>query len=314
MSANVNTGCSRGVGLLALLVTGAAMAQQQPVSDGEQPLAEIVVTSLKISQTAQSVPAAVTAVNGDELDKLGVTDLQSLAALVPSLQINTIRTQASITFRGVGQTLNSPNADPQNAVNLNGLYVPMEMSGVSFYDVERAEVVPGPQGTLYGHNATGGVVNVITKRPGTEYGGEGFVEYGNYQTVHAFAALDVPVNDQFAVRGALNVLSHNGYYNNGEDDADSKAGRLTGVWKPSADTSRQPCRHECFLSAVERSLRIQRIEKRVRAFAVARVRQSIELSDAALTKAACASSCSWMVPRTASASATSLKAVCTASS
>lgn len=199
-------------------------------------LEEIVVTAEKRSQSVQSVAASVTALAGEDLVTMGSTNLVQVARHVPSLQISPLRTQTLIFLRGVGQTLTSPNADPGVAVNLNGVYVPSEMTATSFYDLERVEVLPGPQGTLYGRNATGGVVNLITRRPGSEFGAETFLEVGNYDRVQAFAALDVPVADALAVRTAFNVIRRDGYYSNGTDDQDSVAGRMTGVWQAGERT------------------------------------------------------------------------------
>jgi len=213
---------------------GAALAQQATADQG--PIEEVVVTAEKTSTTLQRVPAAVTAVSGDELVSQGATGLTSLSQFAPSLDIEPVRTETNIFIRGVGQTLTSPGSDPAVVVNVNGAYVPSEMSGVSFYDISRVEVLPGPQGTLYGRNSVGGVINVITRQPGSSFGGEGFLEYGNFNSIHGFAALDVPLSDNFAVRAAVNVVKHDGYYSNGVDDQDSIGVRLTGVWQPTDKT------------------------------------------------------------------------------
>ncbi len=226
--------CCASCAVLTVLMPGMAVAQQAG-TDAAQ-MAEIVVTAEKKSTVLQRVPAAVTSISGDLLVSQGATSLTSLAELAPSLNIEPIRTETNIFIRGVGQTLTSPGSDPSVVVNINGAYVPSEMSGVSFYDISRVEVLPGPQGTLYGRNSVGGVINVITRQPGSELSGEAFLEYGNFNTVHAFGAVDVPVTDNFDLRAAINYVRHDGYYTNGVDDQDTVGGRLTGVWTPADGT------------------------------------------------------------------------------
>lgn len=227
--------------VVAALLAGAVMtmpalaAAQQPVPEGED-FGDIVVTAQKKSEALQSVPAAVTAVSGERLVSLGVENVAGLAAITPSVKFTSLRQQTLIYLRGVGQALTSSNADPAVATNFNGVYLPAETSGGAFFDLERVEVLPGPQGTLYGRNAAGGVVNVITRRPGDKPGAEGFVEIGNYSRVQAFAAADLPLSDTLAIRLAGNAVRHDGYFDNGGDDRDGVAARLTMRWRPTEAT------------------------------------------------------------------------------
>jgi iron complex outermembrane recepter protein len=214
----------------------AEVRQQAPASVSNDGV-DIVVTALKRSSTAQRVPAAITAVSGDSLVKFGTTSINQLPALAPGLQIQPIRNQAFIYLRGVGQTLTTPNADPANATNINNVYVPSEMTSNAFFDIERIEVVPGPQGTLYGRNSTGGVINLTTRRPGEEFAAEGFVEIGDYNRLQTFLGVDVPVSGTLSVRAAATTIKHDGYASNGLDDQDSQAARLTLSWKPDSRTT-----------------------------------------------------------------------------
>jgi len=225
------------LGTLGLLPSLAIGATPDAVTTDSDAIPEIVITANKISSSEQSLPSAVTVVSGDQLVAFGVSDLNNVSQLAPSLSIEPVRAATNIFLRGIGSTLTSPNADPAVAVNVNGAYVPSEMSGVSFFDIDRVEVLPGPQGTLYGRNAAGGVINLITRRPGDEYSAEGFVEYGNFQRVQVFAAVDTPLSDTFSIRTAISVIEHNGYFSNGLDDQDTIAGRVTALWKPSSATT-----------------------------------------------------------------------------
>lgn len=90
---------------------------------------------------------------------------------------------------------------------------------------------------MYGRNSTGGVINLITKRPKSEFGADGFVEVGNYGRVQLQTGVDTPITDMLAVRTAVSWIRHNGYDNNGGDDQDTKSGRVTAVWKPDTRTN-----------------------------------------------------------------------------
>ena len=197
---------------------------------------EIVVTAQKTSQTLQRVPAAVSVVGNERLTALGITNLTQISNVAPGLSITPVRTQAFVFVRGVGQTLTSPNADPAVATNLNGVYLPAEIAGTAFFDVERVEVLPGPQGTLYGRNSTGGVINIISRTPRDRFGADGFVEVGNYGRVQAVAGVDLPLSGTLASRTAATIVRHDGYFNNGEDDQKTLAARETLAWRPSDRT------------------------------------------------------------------------------
>lgn len=223
------------IAFAAVQVSSAAFAQSA-IQPATIDTGDIIVTAQKRSENLQDTPAAVTAASGDRLLELGVQNINQLATATPSVKIVPIRNQTMIFLRGVGQALTQPNADPSIAVNVNGAYVPSDMTGNAFFDVERVEVLPGPQGTLYGRNAAGGVINVITKLPSDKLGGEGFIEIGNYQRIQGFAALDVPITSTLGIRAALSSTDHDGYFDNGVDDQDSSAARLTVAWSPAAGT------------------------------------------------------------------------------
>lgn len=211
-----------------------AQAPSTPASASSKgQIEEIVVTAEKRSSTAQNTPGTVVAISGEQLAEQGISGVSQLAAIVPSAQFQVLRSQVQVFIRGVGQNNSGPNADPAVATNLNGIYQLSDMTGAAFFDLERVEVLPGPQGTLYGRNAAGGAVNVISRRPGDIYGGNASIEVGAYNTLNAQAGIDLPLSDTFAVRAAAGLQRHDGYLSNGGDDKDTKTFRLTGVYKPT---------------------------------------------------------------------------------
>ena len=204
-------------------------------SEQSQGLEEIVVTAQRREESLQRAAVAVTAVTGDDLTKSGITETANLGRLVPSLVVQPTGATTSFFLRGVGT--NSQNSFAENAVafNFNGIYVgrPTAPAGV-FYDLERVEVVKGPQGTLYGRNATGGAINVIPKKPvlGT-FSGEALFEYGNYDSKKGSLALNIPIGETMALRLAGQIVDRDGFISDGYDDDRGEAFRASLLIQPS---------------------------------------------------------------------------------
>lgn len=204
-------------------------------SEQSQGLEEIVVTAQRREESLQRAAVAVTAVTGDDLTKTGITETANLGRLVPSLVVQPTGATTSFFLRGVGT--NSQNSFAENAVafNFNGIYVgrPTAPAGV-FYDLERVEVVKGPQGTLYGRNATGGAINVIPKKPvlGT-FSGEALFEYGNYDSKKGSLALNIPIGETMALRLAGQIVDRDGFISDGYDDDRGEAFRASLLIQPS---------------------------------------------------------------------------------
>lgn len=194
---------------------------------GTAGLEEVVVTAQRREETAQRAAVALTAVTGDALTQASVTQATDLTRLVPSIQVAPASSLTQIYLRGVGTFAANAFAEQGVAFNLNGVYLsrPAAPAGM-FYDLERIEVLKGPQGTLYGRNATGGAVNVIAARPVIgETSGFIHTELGNYDTVKSSAAINVAVNDTAAFRFSGQYVERDGYFNDGYDDEDSHAAR-----------------------------------------------------------------------------------------
>jgi iron complex outermembrane receptor protein len=197
-------------------------------------LEEVVVTAQKREENLQDTPLAVTSVAGEALAEAGVKDVAEIGRIAPDVAFVQPVGAVSLSIRGVRVGAYGPTSENPTAVHLDGVFLSRAngMQGL-FYDLQRIEILRGPQGTLYGRNATGGVVNLITKRPGKEVGGYLEVEGGNYDLYRVEGAVSLPVSDTLSSRVAFRRLKRDGYMENGLDDADSLSGRLSLLWTPT---------------------------------------------------------------------------------
>ncbi len=217
-----------------------------PAALAQNVLEEVIVTANRRAEALTDAPISVTAITGDELQQRGVLDSLGLGDAVPNLTIGTegARDATYIAIRGVSQNERRNTDDATTPMFMDGANIP-RMSGVAayFYDVERIEVLRGPQGTLYGRNSTTGVVNVITNKPNFDgYSGNLELGLGNYSTTNAQGAFNLPVSDSFAARLAFTYQKHDGYFDNGplvEDlnDADDIGVRAHLLWNIGDATS-----------------------------------------------------------------------------
>jgi iron complex outermembrane receptor protein len=203
--------------VLATLAGAQVATAQQATRDETTVLGEIVVTAQKREQKLQEVPIAVSVVSGGLIESTGGYNAESLVQLVPSLNIRKTNTQLNqaLFLRGVGTINFAIAAQPSVAFVLDG--VVLSSAGEAFgdmYDVERIEVLRGPQGTLFGKNASAGVVNVVSKKPGNEFGG--YVDLGWYDgnEERIKAALDAPLSDTLRTRTTVTWGKYDGYIDN----------------------------------------------------------------------------------------------------
>jgi iron complex outermembrane receptor protein len=210
------TGQLLSAAVIATLVSAQA-ASAQEAGDQTPLLSEIVVTAQKREQKLQDVPIAVSVVSGAQVESVGGYNAESLVQLVPSLNIRKTNTQLNqaLFLRGVGTINFAIAAQPSVAFVLDG--VVLSSAGEAFgdmYDVERVEVLRGPQGTLFGKNASAGVVNVVSKKPGNELGG--YIDLGWYQDneMRVKAALDAPISDRLRTRTTATWGNFDGYIDN----------------------------------------------------------------------------------------------------
>lgn len=196
-------------------------------------LEEIVVTARKRGENLQKAPVAITAIPEGELVSRGVLDIRAAQNLVPSVRFQQQNAATEIYIRGVGSTLDFPQVDPPTAFHFNGIYIPREGTSVPIYDVSQLEVLPGPQGTLYGRGVLGGIVDVKFNRPDDEQATSLLVEVGNYDSIHTTITHNQPITDNFAIRGAIDYMNRDGYLESGADSQDDWAARLSMQWDPT---------------------------------------------------------------------------------
>ena len=228
-----------GLAVAITLLTTQAVAQ-----NGVQ-LEEVVVTATKREQTLQDVPVAVTVTTGETITRAAVRDVADLASLVPSLRVTQLQTSTNTNFiiRGFGNGANNPGIEPSVGVFIDGVYRSRSAGSIGdLVDVQRVEVLRGPQSTLFGQNASAGVISVITQQPDFDWGG--FVEagFGNLNERVFKGKVTGPLTDSlaFSVTGSMN--QRDGYFvnltNNAQlNDRDRWDLRAQLLWNASENTT-----------------------------------------------------------------------------
>jgi iron complex outermembrane recepter protein len=213
--------------LLATTVLSMGMAFATPAfaqaasEEAQGGIADIVVTARKSSENLQSVPVAVTALNSEALASKQVLEVTDLARTAPSLTISTGGTgPASIVYLAIrGQAQNSPNSlsDSSVGIYMDGVYVARPIVGnLGFLDMANAEVLRGPQGTLFGRNTTGGALNLTSNRPTDQYEGMLKIGYGNFNQKVIEGVINAPVSDAVGLRVAARYGTRDGYFRNNQ--------------------------------------------------------------------------------------------------
>jgi iron complex outermembrane receptor protein len=188
-----------------------ARAEQGPDNTGIQ---EIVVTAQRAAQNVLEVPLSIQAITGEQLTREGLNDLTSLQFATPGLQPSDANGYTQIFIRGIGNNL-FVGADPSVATFVDDVPRIWGSLQPDFINVARVEVLKGAQGGLYGRNATGGVVNIITRQPNTDkFEGNALVDYGERNSLRAAGYVNVPLNDKIAFDVAAERESHDPYVKN----------------------------------------------------------------------------------------------------
>ncbi|WP_285018978.1 TonB-dependent receptor [Novosphingobium sp. fls2-241-R2A-195] len=214
------------VGAVAVMLAtlpGAAFGQATD-EEGNGRINEIIVTAQKREQTIQDTPLSVSAVSGDEIQRKAQGSLDAVLKNVAGVEVQGLAQGAQIYIRGVGSSIDPTFADPAIALMVDGAYNGRTESVQSAsYDISRVEVLRGPQGTLYGRNASGGIVNVITRDPSLTESLSGYwtAQFGNYDHVRGEGAINVPVSDAVALRVAGYREKRDGFVDDGSYDSDS---------------------------------------------------------------------------------------------
>jgi iron complex outermembrane recepter protein len=196
-------------GGLGLLATDVGLAQEL-----EQSVADIVVTATRQETRLQDTPLAISAYTAEQIERSGARDLRDIVAFTPGLTIGTGEGQGAVpvSIRGIGQNDLGVGADAPVAIYLDGVYLARPyMNLFDLVDVERIEVLRGPQGTLYGRNATGGAINIITRRASGTPKGKVTLRYGNYDAWGAQAMAIGPISSNLSGKLAVGAGGHDGY-------------------------------------------------------------------------------------------------------
>lgn len=224
---------------------GGSLASTMARADDDQGLQEIVVTAQRRAESVMTVPIAVTAISQNELESRGVMNVSEMSNLVPTLQVNSAfgDTQPNFTLRGVGMANeHNPNQASPIGIYFDDAYIAARADqGMQLFDLERVEVLEGPQGTLYGRNTTGGAINFISRMPSLQAGSDGYVEagYATYNTFNARGAFETTFQDGISgVRIAFSSAHGDGFNKNvypsepAANSTDNDAVRLIFKVKP----------------------------------------------------------------------------------
>jgi iron complex outermembrane receptor protein len=226
--------------LLATVAAASTVAAAQGNADNASSgLEEIVVTAQRRAESIQDTPLAITAISGTSIEQFARDDVAGLAFQSPSLAYSEAGGEAQLYVRGVGTNIFGVGADPSVAINLDGVYLGRPNMGLTqFLDVERVEVLRGPQGILYGRNATGGAVNILSRMPTDTLEGYATLGFGSFDRRELKAALSGPISDEWSARIALRAVKDDGYTDdidprgsNQIDDNDMKALRAIMRWQ-----------------------------------------------------------------------------------
>ena len=226
----------------AFLPTTAAQAEEADEEQVTSGIEEVVVTARRREETAQSVPIPISALSGDRLESRGITEIQNVEQLTPNMSFNesvVARGTAQVFLRGIGQINWGPTQDPKVGIYVDGVYLGRPQGSIfDFIDIDRVEVLRGPQGTLFGRNTTAGLVHVITKKPDSVFDAKVRGGVGNAGQISADAMVNFPlIDDVLAARFAFQMRKDDGWM---KDDAgrewnttDSRTLRGTLLWTPS---------------------------------------------------------------------------------
>ncbi|KWV91088.1 hypothetical protein AUC45_07155 [Erythrobacter sp. YT30] len=200
--------------IAAALAANPAFAQVSAaeVDESDENASEnvIFVTAQKREQDLQDVPIAISAFDGQLVEDKVIDDAVDLSFSVPNLTVD----QFGASLRGVGNLAISATSESGLGSHVNGVYLGSPATEAEFFDLERIEVLRGPQGTLYGRNTTAGVLNIITKKATDQFEGYLTAGYGNFNSVRLRGAINLPINDNISTRFAGFFLDRDGYATN----------------------------------------------------------------------------------------------------
>ena len=237
-SASIALACSAQMANAQTTAAQADATPQESAAGPQNELGEIVVTANRIASSAQKTATALTVYTGADLASAGVSSVQTLQTIDPSVNVTSSTGAAYVAVRGIASTDVTEIGDPSVPIARDGFFTNRSFSiGTSMYDLARVEVLKGPQGTLFGRNSTGGLISIVTQKPTQEFGGYGSIEIGNYDTINVEAGANVPVSDKVQMRFSGISRRHDGYrtltvINREGDDEKTLSGRVQIAFQP----------------------------------------------------------------------------------
>lgn len=226
---------------VAALAPAFSTAAAQDDSEQEARQETVIVTATKREQSIQDIPASVSQISGTDLSARGISDIENLATSIPNLTYGEFGSNTFISIRGIGTTVDSGVAEPSVATYVDGIFLPRSTMAVTKQtDLERVEVLRGPQGTLYGRNATGGAINFVSRAPSDVLEGGGSLTIEERNGVGVDGYISGPLGDQAAFRLSGGVEEQDGYVdvlNTGDDLLNRDAWFARGAlqFRPSDD-------------------------------------------------------------------------------
>ena len=230
------------ISIASLSIGSAAFAQDTtPQASEEDDSNVIIVTATKREQTLQEIPISVSVTSGETIERSQVRDLIDLQTLVPSLKVGQLQSSANTNFiiRGFGNGANNAGIEPSVGVFIDGVYRSRSAAQIGdLANIQRVEVLRGPQSTLFGKNASAGIISIVTKEPQFEFGGGVEVSYGNYDAMVVRGNVTGPIGDTLAVAVEGNFNKRDGYINvvnlgTKSNDRDRWGVRGQILWEPS---------------------------------------------------------------------------------
>jgi iron complex outermembrane recepter protein len=221
------------IGLMFVLSEAVPIIAQESKSD-EFTLEEITVTAEKRETNVQKTPITITAVTGEDIASRGMSDVSKVLGEMAGVNVMGGSQGSKIFVRGVGSSIDTNQASSSVVLQQDNVYYGQsEAVSNGLFDIARVEVLYGPQGTMYGKNAAGGVVNIVTNNPKDRFEASANLSVGDYSLFSWGSVLNVPLASNFAARLAVNRQKHSGYISDGSGDADKFNARIKMLYSPT---------------------------------------------------------------------------------
>ncbi len=233
-----------GVSLFAMVIAAPSVAQTAP-QDSVTDSSDIIVTATKREQTLQDVPISVSVTGAETVERAQIRDLIDLQSVVPSLKVSQLNAvgQTNFIIRGFGNGNGNDGIESSVGVFVDGVYRSRSAAALDdLPEIERVEVLRGPQSTLFGKNVSAGAISIVTKKPQFDFGAKAEITYGNYNQMLAKATITGPISETVAIRLSGSVNERDGYFTNlttGTPVNDRNRWSVRGdiLWQPTAEFS-----------------------------------------------------------------------------